>query len=464
MTRLSIRMTLVLALLCLSVSFARAWGPHSEITVAGAKVLDKDDPFLKYVDHDMGVLGAIAWANDNASGGMIVGHRGYRVYSRDFFDYPGWVVPWGSDIGHGYDPKDDSYKMFFNRAIQAMQTETPDNAIGWMGAMVHLVEDSGSPSHAGHVPWKYHLQLEGWIDGNKVDIVGYKPQLFGKTPEEALAGIYKRIGELHDFSVERAKKGMPLVDKNDRPAAEKLIMESALETAKMTADLLHTLGYLQSQMKPVSGAGGLAGTITPGRNDLLLTSKVMLLETRYSTLCDAKGHYEFRNLPPGKYRMAVMLPTCTPKFLDVTVEADKVASQDAQLVKTNNLLRNGEQSVRFLQKDQPDGWFKELDPKPSQPQWESETLTAKPRQAFRLTVKWKKDAQGEAGMIWNRQGAEWDPAKALKAGSESIVIQPPKDMKDTGFAAVVLHVNGNPWDAIETIAVTAEPAQTTAAP
>jgi hypothetical protein len=461
MTRQSILMMLVLIPLCLPVSFAVAWGPHSEITVAAAKVLDKDDPILTYINNDMGVLRAIAWANDNAAAGLITGHRGYRVYARDFFDYPGWVVPWGSDIGHGYDPKDDSYKMFFNRTIQAMQTETPDNAIGWMGAMIHLVEDSGAPPHAGHVPWKYHIQLEGWIDANKIDIAGYKPRLFGKTPQDALEGICKRINELHDFSVERAKKGMPMVDRNDRPAVENLILESALESAKVTADLLHTLGYLQSQMKPVAGAGRLGGAITPGSNDLLVTPKVMLLETRYSTLCDAKGHYVFQNLPPGKYLMAVMLPTCSPKFLDVRVEADKAASQDVQLEKTGNLLRNGEQSVRFLQKDQPDGWFKELEPKPGQPQWESETVMAKPGQAFRLTVKWKKAAKGEAAIIWNRQAAQWDADKALKSGSESMVFQPPANMKETGFACVFVHGIVSPWEAIETIAVTAEPAGNT---
>jgi hypothetical protein len=463
MARLSIRMALVLMPLCLAVSLARAWGPHSEITVAAAKVLDKDDPFLRYVDNDMGVLRAIAWANDNASGCMIVGYRGYRICSRDFFDYPGWVVPWGSDIGHGYDPKDDSYKMFFNRTIQAMRTETPDNAIGWMGSIIHLMEDSGSPSHAGHVPWKYHIRLENWVDPDKVDIAGYKPQLFGKTPEEALAGLYKRVGELHDFSAERGAKGIPLVERNNRPAAERIILESALETTRVTADLLHTLGYLQSQMKAVPGAGSLAGTVTPGKNEQLLTPKVMLLETPYSTLCDIKGHYAFRNLPPGKYLMAVMLPTCSPKFQDVRIEADKVASQDVQLETTGNLLRNGEQTVWFLQKDRPDGWLKGSEqPKPGQPQCESETVLAKPGQAFRLTVKWKKGAKGEAGMIWNRQAADWDADKALKSGTESMVFQPPKDMKDNGFVSVFVHGIVDPWETMESISVTAEPTGTTA--
>jgi hypothetical protein len=142
----------------------------------------------------------------------------------------------------------------------------------------------------------------------------------------------------------------------------------------------------------------------------------------------------------------------------VRIDADKVASQDVQLENTGNLLRNGEQTVHFLQKDQPDGWFKELDPKPGQPQWESEAVQAKPGQAFRLTVKWKKAAKGEAGMIWNRQGANWDADKALHAGTDSMVFHPPKDMKENGFANVFVHGIVDPWQAIESIAVTAEPA------
>lgn len=140
-----------------------------------------------------------------------------------------------------------------------------------------------------------------------------------------------------------------------------------LPTKWMTADVLHTLGYLRAHLKPVESSGGLSGTIKPGKNFELVMPKIMLPETPYSTLAGPDGHYEFRNLPARKCKAAVMLPTYTPKFFDVTVEAGKTATQDAELKSNGNLLRNGGQTVRFLSKDQPDGWFVCLDPKPGEP-------------------------------------------------------------------------------------------------
>jgi hypothetical protein len=447
-------LTATVTVLTVITPAAMAWGPHSEITVAAAKTLDKDDPFLTGVCNDMGHLGFIGWANDNAAAGAIVGYNGYRYYARDYFCYPGWIVPAGSDTGHGYDPKDDSYKMFFNRILQAMQTESRENVIGWTGAMVHLVEDTGAPPHAGHVPWRVHCRMEDWVDLKKLDLAGYKPQLLGETEEEALAGLYKRVGALGEFSAERGKKLIPVIDANDRVKAEPVITECAVESARVTADVLHTLGYLRAHLKPVEGSGGLSGTIKPGKNFELVMPKIMLLETPYSTLAGPDRHYEFRNLPARKYKAAVMLPTYAPKFFEVTVEAGKTATQDAELESNGNLLRNGGQTVRFLSKDQPDGWFVCLDPKPGAPTHFTELFTAMKGQAFRLTIKWKKDIDAEAAVLYHWKG--WDQKKTLKAGTESMVFEAPQEMDGKDFAMVFIRCKGNPWDAIDSVRVEPE--------
>ena len=449
-----VRWAFVLVLIAVFAPVAWAWGPHSEITVAAAKALDKDDPFLAFVQNDMGTLRVIAWANDNAAAGAIVNFRGYRIYAQDFFASPNFMPVWGSDTGHGYDPTDDSYKGFYLRTLQAMQTESRDNAIGWLGALVHLTEDTGAPPHAGHVPWEVHIRMESWLAPAKIDITGYKPLLLGTTPDEALKAFYKRIGELHEFSATRGKALIPVVRADNRAKSEPVIFECALESARVTADMFRTMGYLWSQIKPVPGSGSLAGTIAPAQSDDLVTAKLMLLGTNYSTLADPKGHYEFRNLPPGDYRLAVMLPTCRAAIVETRIEADKATAKDVSLDRTGNVLRNGDQLVSFLEKAQPDGWFKVVDPQPLQPQWLGEWFTAMRGQAFKLTVKWKAGAAGEAAVLYHWKG--WDAAKTLKAPAESMVFEAPAEMDGRDYANVWVHADGKPWDVIESLTVTPE--------
>jgi len=91
---------------------------------------------------------------------------------------------------------DVPYRPLFIRALQALRTESPANAVSWLGSLLHFVTDTGSP------------------------------------PPHAL--VYK--GD---------------IQANDRARYEPIALESAAETALVVADTLHTLLVLSAG--PVSG-------------------------------------------------------------------------------------------------------------------------------------------------------------------------------------------------------------------
>ncbi len=77
--------------------------------------------------------------------------------------------------------------------------------------------------------------MENWVDGARIDIAGYAPRLLGATDGDALRGFEKRAHRLIAFSKQRAERARPLIEANDRKGTEAVVLESADETARVTA-------------------------------------------------------------------------------------------------------------------------------------------------------------------------------------------------------------------------------------
>src|SRR5690606_25787360 len=129
-----------------------------------------------------------------------------------------------------------TFEPYFHRALQALRTENPVNACRQLGPLVHFVEDVGAPPHANE-ECPHHTELENWVDAGQISIRGYQPRLLGRTDEEALQGLLARIAEVVKFSTERADRALPLVsaESPDHAQVEPIILESALESARLTA-------------------------------------------------------------------------------------------------------------------------------------------------------------------------------------------------------------------------------------
>ena len=207
-----------------------------------------------------------------------------------------------------------TFVPYFRRALQALRTETSLNACRQVGSLIHFVEDTGAPPHARE-QCPHHSELENWVRGDQVIIKGYRPQLLGKTDAEAEAGFLRRMAGLVTFSKARAERALPLVSqpKPDRVKVEPIILESALESARVTADVLYTLFTLG--LGPQPQGASLVGTVTAATLPLRDNhgARIVLLGTDFATLATTAdprpsalqwgGTYELRNLPPGDYRV-----------------------------------------------------------------------------------------------------------------------------------------------------------------
>ena len=360
---------------------AMAWGPHTQITDAAVKSLGPDDALVKYLGPSAQRLTSYCWMGDH-HGGFQGEPDGSIYYVDDFLLYPGmprYNAHTCPNVTNGYEP-------YFRRVIQAMRMETPENAARWMGALLHFTEDSGAPPHALPGMGALHAPMEGWTDPAKIAIPGYQPRLLGATEDEAFAGYKARMEGLIAFSKERAEKIKPLVEANNRPAAEPLIMECALECSRVAADLLYTLGRIS--IPPVEGGAVLRGTVNPGiiQTVGIPEAKVVLLGTDYSTVTDASGHYEFRNLQPGKYQARVLFGGCAAGRFDVVLPANGVRTINIALPYSEplgNLIRNPDFLLRWVSPDRPDGWY------PGKNSWISDPVRVTAGRKYRVSIKWK---------------------------------------------------------------------------
>lgn len=341
---------------------AHAWGPHPQITQAALDVLpNAKEVYAKLGEDHVKALTSYCWMPDWR--GRDLG----TYYADDYLLIPS--VP--RHIGHTMPAVAATFEPYFRRALQALRTESPANACRQLGTLIHFMEDVGAPPHAKE-NCPHHGELENWVKAELITIAGYQPRLLGQTDEEALQGLQSRIAELVAFSKERAERALPLVSSPnpDRSLVEPIILESAIESAKVTADVLFTVFTLG--LRPDSGPGrsSLHGTIAapgaPGNNDQ--SPRVVLLGTDYSTLAESesdgsegewRGTFLFHHLPAGTYQVLVYRIGALPEIVPVTLRENEKTTITVQLAPTEpagNLVYNPDGKLRTLIPDLPDRW------------------------------------------------------------------------------------------------------------
>lgn len=396
---------------------AMAWGPHTRITKAALEVLPE-------MDHWKQVLGAenVAALESYC---LLPDQRGQDLgafYADDYLLIR--AVP--RHVGHTMPSVQEAFVPYYWRAIQALRTETPANACRQIGPLLHFVEDVGAPPHA-KPKCPHHSELENWVNADLIDIRDYKPRLLGKTDDEALKGLLDRIAGLVVFSTERAERALPLVSaaSPDRSKVEPILLESALESARVTADFLYTIFTIG--LKPQAKGAGLSGTVTAGefplRNDR--GARIVLVDTDFATLAVSspkmpkgvgwQGTYEFHGLPAGSYRV-LAYRTGSQRTLSahVTLTTGDTKRLDLTLVPTEpagNIVENPDARLSYLEKDVPDRWRAVTVGKSTA--WTSTTARVKPKVTYRCGAV-LKDPKA-------RVKFSFSPAPGKKGGGISIV-------------------------------------------
>ena len=371
---------------------AAAWGPHPRITEAALEVLGTNHPLARALGPQFLRLTNTCWMADFK-------RLPFREPDQDFYADDYLLFPQApAHLDHICPEVKKTYEPYFRRAVQALRTESPANAARWIGSLLHFVEDTGSPPHAAEIRGDIHLKMENWVKAELIHIEGYRPRLLGTNDASALAGFQRRMDELIEFSKPRGLGLRTRVVIGQRLAVEPVVLESALETSRVVADLLHTLGQMIAA--PSAGNCVLRGRIESKAAPMLekVPARLLFAGTNIATLAEADGTFELRGLPAGEQRVTILRPGSATTNLSVVLIAGRTNFLNVTLTTTPaNLLRNGDFSVKWVRPEAPDCWTR------IGSAWEGEVLALKPEQNYRLIVDFKPGATGDVLVRWTRQ-------------------------------------------------------------
>jgi hypothetical protein len=376
-----------------------AWGPHPEIAQAALDAIGPDDALARQLGPDAKRLTQYVWMADWRQ--QLIVRPDEVFYSDDYLLFPAAT----RHYQHICPEVKQTYSPYFRRALQALRTESPRNAARWIGSLLHFTTDTGSPPHAAEILGPVHSKMENWVDGKLIHIPGYQPQLLGADDAAAEAGFLHRMDGLIEFSKERAQRCRADLDADRRQLVEPVVLESALETARVTADLLYTLGVLAAKS---SGGAALTGkVIVPRIDDVSLSrlpAKVILLGTAFSTLTEPDGSFSFQHLPVGEYRLVASAPgrVSEAKTVKLTTEPAVLEAVDLSRDATGNLVRNSTLTLRWISSEGFDDWSLRAPPgklaaKTPMRDWEGEWIPLQNGATYQLAARWKTSA-ADAGV------------------------------------------------------------------
>jgi hypothetical protein len=325
-----------------------------------------------------------------------------------------------------------AYRPYFLRALQAMRTESPDNAARWIGSLLHFVTDTGSPPHAIGVLGDAHTKMENWLDPSLIDLTKYSPRMLGATPQEAVDALQARMDGLIAFSAARAHEMLPAAKSGDRAAIEPQALECAAETSRVTADILHTLLRLSAAGTEVGAIliADVQAPAIPGMDNV--PAKLVILDTPYSTLSVEQlptfgsyhGRFVLHGIPPGTCKVAVERPGAATFTLSIVLKSGQTLRQTWQLAPSSpsgNLLRNPNMELHWSSHDAPDHWRFDAPRK----QWVSENVPVTAGKVYRVGGDAGPDAP-PVELQWMSQSWQAMNAPAMEVKGPSQVTVPDK--------------------------------------
>lgn len=398
-----------------------AWGglPHQQIVDGALTAIPADDHISLRLGPESGHLRDTVEMGDWMNS-LIVVQENWHVTTEDYpqvesqyFGNDYLLFPSAPHFFEHMMPEvHDTYGPFFLRALQALRTEDRTNAVRWMGALLHFVTDSGSPPHTIGLRGPNHTKMENWLDASKIDLSGYQPRLLGNTDQEAVEGLSRRMDGLIARNAKIARRMLPYVEANDRARVEPMAFDCAEETARVTADVIHTLLVLSARHVQDDSASIVASVTAPRLAEYpLLPAKLILLGTNFSTLSaldDSSreryaGTFSLHNLPPGTYRAVIERPGTETLFLaPFRLDSGQHAQFNWNLQATSpagNLVQNYNLKLHWLSSLVPDHWRANS----ACHCWTSDNIPVIHGKAYRLYVVPARASSREVALQWMAQ-------------------------------------------------------------
>ncbi|MCX7818286.1 MAG: hypothetical protein N2652_03625 [Kiritimatiellae bacterium] len=374
-----------------AVRTATAWGPHAEITAAAMARIPSESAIRHLLGPEWETLTTWCWLPDRR---RALGERaGELFHTDDFLHLPG-VPP---DVAHTMPVVATTWAPHFQRALDALRMETPRNAARWVGTLLHYVQDSGAPPHAW--PRGPHGPMENWVPADRIAIPDHVPRMLCERETDAPNAFASAMRVHVADAAERGQRIEPLAAASNRPAVEAIALISANESAKLSADVLETLGRLA--MRPRSGPEGeLCGRLRVPA--VIPRPKVMIAGRPWSTVCDAEGQWSLRGVPAGEYELLAAVPGCPPWRARARVgdrERIEVDFAPAPPLGEGSTLMNPDFSLRWVRADAPDYWHRQKDA------WESEAVPVTGGREVQLQVDWVEGTDASLVVRWRNTGA-----------------------------------------------------------
>jgi hypothetical protein len=376
----------------LSLVSAQAWGPHETITQAALNALGTNDALVVLLGPQAQRLTNYAWMGDYF--GVVVEEPDTLFFADDYLLFP--AMP--RYVDHTGPEVRDAFQPFFKRALQALRTENRANAARWVGALLHFVQDAGCPPHAAGLRGDVHSKMEDWVEADRIRLPDHAPVSLGADDAQALQALQRRLNELFPEAQERGRRLRVPVEIGNRSAVRDPMLQSALACARLTADLLHTLGQISP--KGLAGSATLRGTVWswPPVGMERFPAKVILTGTAFSTLADLSGKYEFRHLPAGNFTVMAFRSGNGPTQTNVNLKTGETRLCDFALPKEPaNLVLNGDFKLSSIRPNAPDYWYQ------TKTGWEGEPVLLRDGQRYRLTANVKEDARNLVLVRWLRR-------------------------------------------------------------
>jgi hypothetical protein len=242
---------------------------HDEIARNAVSVLPEDE--RQFFDAHLADLAESAWYPDYfADRSMSASRKAEIDPEADRFIYP--EPPQTAEYQHiialtekeyanGESPLRNVYlaKHYLREALTCLHNNDFRGAVKMCGVYSHTIADTGEPIHALRPevidlvlpPPPEHIGLELHSNVEKlkaqVDISGYRPKLLGTFFGAAVMGAYADLCQVKKIG---ARQTLPIVQAlyaNDRDSARELSSVAQNESAKATANFMHTVFALSKQ-------------------------------------------------------------------------------------------------------------------------------------------------------------------------------------------------------------------------